>query len=672
MSDICRSPKNMPPSRCWLPEKFICQHQCSRSIRLLKTVSFPQNDSPVLKTLRQEIKDFLMIDDLAIMATGQAGLQLYLDDALSDIPGAYQLSINNKSVVITARDDIGLLYGWFHLLRLLGQGELPLHRVFDESPAMQIRMLNHWDNMDGSVERGYAGRSLFFTENQFRGDQLRLNAYARLLASIGINALTINNVNVHAQETTLISDEFLPDVASLAGIFRAWGIRLFLSVNYASPMELGGLANADPLDEDVQNWWRERVAVVYSAVPDLGGFVVKADSEHRPGPFTYGRSHAEGANMLGQALLPYGGLLFWRCFVYNCLQDWRDRKTDRARAAYDHFVTLDGQFLDNVVLQIKNGPMDFQVREPVSPLLGAMKQTNQIMEWQITQEYTGQQIDLCWLVPQWQEILQFDTYALGEGSTIERCVRGKLHPMKHSGITAVVNVGDDDNWTGHTLAQANLYGYGRLLWAPQMLAADIAREWCELSLSRDEFVVDTLTSLLMQSWASYEKYTAPLGVGWMVNPHHHYGANVDGYEYDRWGTYHYADRDGVGVDRTSGGTGYCNQYFPPNAQRYNDSHSCPEALLLFFHHLPYHYRLSTGKTLIQHIYDTHFEGVEDIERFIQSWGKLIDYIDPVIFQEVKEKFILQYENACDWRDKVNTYFLRKSGVEDELKRIIYR
>lgn len=583
------------------------------------------------------------------------------------------LQEDGESVYIIGKTEKGLLYGTFHLLRLLqSEGQTLTQLDVIENPRNPLRMMNHWDNMDGSIERGYAGRSIFFKDNQFVQNDERIRDYARMMASIGINGISINNVNVHKVETKLITSEFLPDVAKVAGIFRAYGIKLFLSVNYASPIQLGGLETADPLDERVGAWWKTKAEEIYHAIPDFGGFVVKADSEHRPGPFTYGRTHADGSNMLAEALEPYGGIVIWRCFVYNCLQDWRDRTTDRARAAYDHFKPLDGQFKDNVILQIKNGPMDFQVREGVSPLLGAMPNTNQILEFQITQEYTGQQRHLCYLIPQWKEILDFDTYAKGAKSEIKKVVSGELYPYAHSGISAVINVGDDENWTGHTLAQANLYGYGRLTWNPDLSEQQITSEWIHQTFGNDPDVVEHVSSMLAASWGIYESYTSPLGVGWMVNPEHHYGPNVDGYEYSVWGTYHFADCDGIGVNRTvKDGTGYTGQYFPENAERYESLVTCPDKLLLFFHHVPYTHKLHSGSTVIQHIYDTHFAGVEGVENLIQQWSSLEGKIDAKRYAGVMARLEHQHKHAKEWRDIINTYFYRKSGIADEQNRTIY-
>ncbi|WP_151737108.1 alpha-glucuronidase family glycosyl hydrolase [Paenibacillus tengchongensis] len=585
---------------------------------------------------------------------------------------AIRCSEAEDCIAVAAAGPTGVLYGVFHLLRLMAAGRPPAELDVLEQPAARLRMINHWDNFDGSIERGYAGRSFFYADNRFLKDFARVRDYARLLASVGINGISVNNVNVHRLETLFITERYLPDVAELAGIFREYGIRLYLSVNYASTLEIGGLTTADPLDPQVREWWRRKAEEIYRFIPDFGGFVVKADSENRPGPFTYGRDHADGANMLAEALAPYGGLVIWRCFVYNCKQDWRDRKTDRARAAYDHFKPLDGSFHDNVVLQIKNGPMDFQVREPVSPLFGAMEETGQVLEFQITQEYTGQQRHLCYLVPQWKEVLDFNTCAAEADASVKRIVGGTLYGRKHNGIAAVVNVGNDANWTGHLLAQANLYGYGRLAWNPGLGAEEIAGEWISLTFGGDERLVKAIGEMLLDSWGIYEAYTAPLGIGWMVNPEHHYGPNVDGYEYSQWGTYHYADHHGIGVDRTvRTGTGYTGQYPPAVAGIYESPDSCPDELLLFFHHVPYTHVLKSGKTVIQHIYDTHFEGAELAAQFVESWQSLAGGMNEGLHSQVLARLEEQAEHAKEWRDRINTYFYRISCIPDQDGRTIY-
>lgn len=573
-------------------------------------------------------------------------------------------------LTISAVDENGLLYGVFHLLRLIAM-EQPLKGIRQLSdPDSPLRMYDHWDNMDGSIERGYSGESFFFRQDEILVDR-RTRDYARMVSSIGINGVVINNVNVKQAATWLITERYFKELAALSEVFADYGIRLYLSLNFAAPLELGGPDSADPLDPRVRQWWQDKMAEVFAHIPNLGGFLVKADSEGRPGPFTYGRTQAEGANMLADMVQPYGGLIIWRCFVYNCTQDWRDYRTDRARAGYDNFIARDGDYRDNVILQIKNGPMDFQVREPVSPLLGGLKKTNRMLEVQVAQEYTGQQIDVCYLVPLFREVLDFRTYCKEDHDTVADIVSGRTYGNVNTGFAAVCNTGNDMNWTGNDLAAANFYGFGRLAFCNTLSAEEIAEEWIRLSLSNDAEVVEKVKKILLDSRAVYEKYTSPLGIGWMVTPSTHYGCSVDGYEYSRWGTYHRADHLGVGVDRSSRGTGYAQQYFEPNASMYDDRETCPEELLLFFHHVPYTYRLKSGKTLIQHIYDTHFEGVEEVEEMIALWESLEGKIPERIYRTVRERFDRQLYNAGEWRDQVNSYFYRKSGIGDEKGRKIY-
>ena len=573
-------------------------------------------------------------------------------------------------LTLSAADESGVLYGVFHILRQIALEE-PLEGVHITChPDNPLRMLNHWDNMDGSIERGYSGRSFFFENGEILVDE-RTRDYARFAASVGINGVVLNNVNVKDQATWLITDRYFDKVSEIARIFEGYGIRLFLSLNYAAPLELGGPDSADPLDKAVISWWKEKFTEVFARIPNLGGFLVKADSEGRPGPFTYGRTQADGANMLADLVKPYGGIIIWRCFVYNCTQDWRDRKTDRARAGYDNFIKMDGDYHDNVILQIKNGPMDFQIREAVSPLLGGLMRTNQMLEVQAAQEYTGQQIDLCYLIPLFKEVLDFKTYCKPELDTVADVVSGRTFGNKLCGMAAVSNTGNDANWTGNDLAAANFYGFGRLAFSTSLTAEEIASEWVGMTYSNDETVKQTIVRLLMGSRETYEKYTSPLGIGWMVTPNTHYGPSVDGYEYSRWGTYHRADHLGLGVDRTDTGTGYVRQYHEPNASRYNGAEECPEELLLFFHHLPYTYRLKSGKTLIQHIYDSHFEGVREVEEMIRVWESLKGKIPEDSYALVRERFERQLYNAREWRDQVNSYFYRKSGIADEENREIF-
>ncbi|MEU7467458.1 alpha-glucuronidase [Streptomyces sp. NPDC044984] len=622
-------------------------------------------DGPLVDTVYGELADACARFGGRAVRDGGEDAELVLERA--DGPGdeGFALERRDGTTTVTASGGRGLLYGLFHVVRL-GEDAFAGERAREEHrPAFASRMLDHWDNVAvhpvmGQVERGYAGGSLFWADGRARGDVDRVRAYGRLLAACGINAVAVNNVNVHAAEARLLTDR-IGEVAAIADMLRPYGIRTHLSVTFAAPMVLGGLPTADPLDEAVRGWWAEATRRVYEEIGDFGGYVVKADSEGQPGPFAYGRSHADGANMLAAALEPYGGTVHWRAFVYDHHQDWRDRSTDRARAAYDHFTPLDGRFAANAVLQVKHGPMDFQVREPVSPLIGAMPDTRLAVELQVTQEYTGQQQHVCWLGPMWSEALRFRPD--GEVSA------GRLA----DGLVAVSNAGDDPFWAGHPLAQANLYTFGRLAWDPAAEPRAVLDEWIALTHpGAGERLADGVHAVLDGSWSTYEKYTAPLGVGFMVQPGHHYGPSVDGYEYSPWGTYHFADRDGIGVDRTTAtGTGYAGQYAKPWAEVYESPETCPDELLLFFHHVPYGHVLHSGKTVIQHIYDTHFEGVEEAEEARRVWAGLVDLVEPARHARVAERFEEQLRSAREWRDQVNNYFLRKSGVPDARGRIIH-
>lgn len=607
----------------------------------------------------------LLTLDRARGLAGDTAVSRVLDalDSGPASPERYAVVRSGDRTVVVGEDDHGLLYGTFALLRH-GAGE----EVLVRRPGHRSRMLDHWDNMVshpvmGTVERGYAGDSLFFSDGAVRADLGRVARYARLLASIGINGVAVNNVNVHRAETGLLGP-LLPEVARIADVLRPWGIRLHLSVSFASPIVLGGLATADPLAEDVVRWWAEAAERLHTAVPDFGGFVVKADSEGQPGPFAYGRDHADGANVLARALAPHGGVVHWRAFVYDHRQDWRDRSTDRARAAHDHFAPLDGRFEPDVVLQVKHGPIDFQVREPVSPVLAAVPATTVAVELQLTQEYTGQQRHVCYLGPAWSQVL---TFGLAEQGT------RPVHELVQGGVVGVANVGTDEFWTGHPLAQSNLFAFGALAWDPTADPDVVLREWAGATFgSHGDDVVDTVCAMMTDSWATYESYTAPLGIGFMVRPGHHYGPDVDGYEYTPWGTYHFADREGIGVDRTRAtGTGFTGQYPSPWRERYEDLATCPDELLLFFHHVPYTHRLRSGRTVVQHVYDTHLAGVERVEELVRQWAALEGRVEAGVFVRVQERLAEQRRSAQEWCDQVCTYFLRHSGIPDEHGRLIH-
>ena len=542
----------------------------------------------------------------------------------------------------------GILYGAYSLIRhALCEKTLP--ESLSSSPRYAMRMINCWDNMDGTVERGYSGCSLFFEGGHFHYNPFRMRELGRLMASVGLNVLCINNVNVHFPAQLLLED-YLFEAAALADLFRPFGVHLMFSIDYSQPMR-HGIPTADPLDPSVQNWWKETAKRVYEAIPDLAGFLVKADSEGRPGPFTYGRNHAEGANMLADAVRPYGGKIVWRCFVYNCRQDWRDKTTDRPKAAWEHYAFLDGQFAENVILQIKHGPFDFQVREPLSPLLLGMRKTNLAMELQLAQEYTGHQIDLYTMIPMWRELFE------------------ELPAENIMSIAAVSNLGRDDNYTGHPLAAVNFFTYGLLAWNPDTDAYSAVSEWARLTYAFPAEEEKKLINLLLSSRRIYEKYTAPLGIGWMVTPHDHYGPNPSGYEYDMWGTYHKASRDAVGIDRTSSGTGYLDQYPDYFRKKYEDPDTCPDLYLLFYHRLPYTFCMKDGRTLIQRIYDDHFEGYYEAISMVETIHDLpFPNPDREIIRERAER---QLHNAKEWCDIINTFFHRLSGIEDAQGRIIY-
>ncbi len=585
--------------------------------------------------------------DLARLELENAGIpaELREDPSMGD---AYRIDPREGGLFSLTGGKTGLLYAAYRLItsRLCGE-QIPA--PVSDSPKYALRMINCWDNMDGSVERGYSGNSLFFENQRVSYDMERMRVLGRLLASAGLNVLCVNNVNVHDPAQRLLED-YLPDLAALAGIFRPFGVRLMVSIDFSQPMR-HGIPTADPLSEDVRSWWKETAARVYAAVPDLAGFLVKADSEGRPGPFTYGRNHADGANMLAEALKPYGGYVVWRCFVYNCRQDWRDTATDRPKAAWEHYAFLDGAFADNVILQVKHGPFDFQVREPLSPLLLGMKRTNLAMELQLAQEYTGHQIDLYTMIPMWKELFR------------------ELPADNIMSIAAVSNLGSDENYTGHPLAAVNLYTYGLLAWNPETDEKAAVTRWARLTYGFGAAEEQALVSLLLSSRRTYEKYTAPLGIGWMVTPHDHYGPNPSGYEYDLWGTYHKANHEAVGIDRTHDGTGYLDQYPEEIRRKYEDPETCPDLYLLFYHRLPYTFRMKDGRTLIQRIYDDHFEGLEEARTLSAALSGL-PFPEPDA-SVIRTRMDRQLYNAREWCDIINTFFFRLSGIPDEKGRKIY-
>ena len=571
-------------------------------------------------------------------------------------------------LVIAGSTDRGVLYGGFDVLSKIARGE-SLDAIDEvQQPNAPIRWVNQWDNLDGRIERGYGGPSIFFADGNVRSDLTRVSEYARLLASIGINGCTINNVNA---APGILEDGFIAEVSRIADVFRPWGVQLSLSVDLGSPKSIGGLDTFDPLDPRVAEWWRKKVDEIYKRIPDFGGFVVKADSEGRLGPSTYGRTPADAANVIARPLKPHGGVVFYRAFVYNHHLDWHDLKNDRAKAAYDNFHPLDGAFEDNVIIQIKNGPIDFQVREPVSPLFAGLRQTNEAVELQITQEYTGQQRHLCFLVPMWKEALDFDMRVDAKAAPVKDLVAGRVFHRPVGGFVGVANVGMDANWLGSPLAMANLYGFGRLAWDPDLSAEKIIAEWTRLTFGNDPLVDKTISAMQLNSWNIYESYTGPLGTGTLTNIlGNHYDPGPESSEENGWGQWHRADHQGIGMDRTvATGTGYIGQY-PPEVQKlYESLANCPDNLLLFFHHVPYTYVLHSGKTVIQHTYDAHYEGADRARDVISQWKTLAGHVDDERYRDVQARLQYQAEQAIVWRDAICGWIYRLSGIADQKGRI---
>ena len=552
-----------------------------------------------------------------------------------------------RNIVVSGGDDRGLLYGAFALLRKIAAAQPVAALDEKQTPYSSIRWINQWDNLDGSIERGYGGRSMYWENGRVRTDLTRAGEYARLLASLGIDGATIDNVNA---DKRLLSDDYIPQVARIAEAFRPWGVRVALSVDFGSPQSLGGLDTFDPLDSKVANWWKQRVDAYYAAIPDLAGIVLKADSEGRVGPSFYKRTHADAANVIARALKPHNGILLYRGFVYDHHMDWNNPKNDRARAAYDNFKPLDGQFDENVIIQIKNGPIDFQVREPVSPLFDALEKTDEALELQVTQEYMGQARHLVFLAPQWKEVL--DT------------VRSQNHRWK--GLVGVANAGLDENWLGNHMSQANLYAFGRFAWNPALTPDAIVDEWTRLTFGNDVKVVQTINAMQLKSWRVYEDYTGPLGLQTLTDiVGNHYGVAVEASERNGWGQWHRADEKGVGMDRsTATGTGYAGQYKAALAKQYESVAATPDDLLLFFHHVPYTHVLHSGKTVIQTIYDTHYEGASAAATYVPTWESLKGRVDDERYAAVLAQLRYQAGQAEVWRDAVVQWFFKESGIAD--------
>ena len=560
--------------------------------------------------------------------------------------------VNDRpAIVIAANRDLGVLYGAFHFLRLL-QTQRPLTGLnIASAPRIQLRMLDHWDNLDRSVERGYAGQSLWDWMVLPNDISPRYRDYARANASIGINAAALTNVNANAR---VLTPEYLPKVAAIATVFRPYGIRVFLTARFSAPIEIGGLKTADPLDPAVRAWWKEKADEIYKVIPDFGGFLVKANSEGQPGPQDYKRTHADGANMLGDAVAPHGGVVMWRAFVYS-----NDVPVDRIRQAYDEFHPLDGAFRENVFVQVKNGALDFQPREPFHPLFGGMPKTPLMMEFQITKEYLGQDTHLAYLAPLFEEVLDADTWATGPGSTVAKVIDGTVHGYRRTGIAGVANIGTDRNWTGSQFNQANWYAFGRLAWDHGLASATIADEWVRMTFTNDARAVTTITRVMLTSREAVVNYMTPLGIVHIMATGHHYGpgawANAGRADWTP-SYYHRADTLGMGFDRTTTGSNAVAQYHPPVRDRYANRATVPDSVLLWFHRVRWMERLATGRTMWDELVHRYSIGVDTVRSMHDQWRSIRASIDSVRFAEVDSFLTIQTHEARWWRDASLAYF----------------
>lgn len=563
-----------------------------------------------------------------------------------------------ENATVYANTKVAAMYGAYHLDRLDKCGMLPTSADAEivEVPAYRYRLLNHWDNPNGTVERGYAGQSLW-KWNELPGTiRPEYEEYARANASLGINGTVLNNVNADAR---MLTREYLDKVKVLADIFRPYGIKVYLSLNFAAPKHLAGLNTSDPLNKDVIKWWNEKVAEIYSIIPDFGGFLVKANSEGQSGPQDYGRTHADGANMLADALKPYGGIVMWRAFVYA------STSPDRAKQAVEEFVPFDGAFRDNVIIQIKNGPVDFQPREPFSPLFGQMEKTNVMAELQITQEYMGHSNHMVYLHPMWKEVLDSDTYQKGKGSTVAAITLGKVHGNNINAIAGVTNIGDSINWCGHHLAQANWYAYGRMVWNPELSSEQILDEWLKQTFTDNKKFLEPMMEIMMASHEASVKYEMPLGLHHCFSHAGHYGPGPwESASRPDWMPpyYHKAAADGIGFDRTVNGSDAVSQYHEPLKSLYNNVETCPENLILWFHHLPWDYKMKSGRTLWDELCYTFQEGIDEARGFIDVWESVEKYVDAHRYRQVHDKLVRQAKDAIWWRDAMMLYFQTFSNM----------
>ncbi len=628
------------------PTLSIVQKEMQRGLSGLLGTSIPvntsitKNHSVIIGT--PENSDLIASLDLkkSLQAVGKEGFLIR------------QETINgNQHIVIAANSDVGVLYGMFNFLRQLQTHQSIRDISIESAPKIQHRLLNHWDNLDRTVERGYAGLSLWDWSTLPEYKKPRYTDYARANASLGINGTVLNNVN---SDPRMLTEQFIKKATTLADIFRPYGIKVYFSANFYAPMRIGGLETADPLDKEVQQWWKDKADQIYEHIPDFGGFLVKANSEGQPGPADYGRTHAEGANILAEAVEPHGGIVMWRAFVYGADQE------DRFREGYDEFVPLDGQFKDNVILQVKNGPIDFQPREPFHPLFGAMEETNTMLELQVTLEYFGFSNHLAYMGTLYEEALDSDTYAKGEGSTVAKVVDGSVFNYEHTGITGVANTGTNRNWTGHPFGQSNWYVFGRMAWDHSLSAEEIAEEWIRMTFSHDEDFIKPVKEMMMKSREAGVKYRNPLGLAHLYAQGHHYGPAPWTSEMPRpdWTAvyYHRADSAGIGFDRTESGSNAVEQYHQPLQDRFKDINKVPEDYILWFHHVSWDREMSSGRTLWQELVHRYYEGVQMVREMQDTWNSIEGMIDQERFEHVKALLEIQEEDAVWWRNSCVLYF----------------
>jgi alpha-glucuronidase len=651
----------------WMRYKPIENKSLLVSYRLLLKQVSVKGNSPTIQVLKEELmraSTGMLQQPIHFTATLNAG-------GLMIGPGTASLSTTDKKTigeegftictkntggktqtVINANTDIGLLYGVFHLLRLLQTQQSLEHVNIVSAPRIKLRLLNHWDNLNRTVERGYAGFSIWNWHTLPGYIDQRYIDYARANASIGINGTVLTNVNANA---TFLTRPYLEKVKALADVFRPYGIKVYLTARFSAPIEIGGLKTADPLNADVREWWKNKIDEIYSLVPDFGGFTVKANSEGQPGPQDYNRTHADGANMLADAIAPHKGIIMWRAFVYS-----HEVPDDRHKQAWNEFVPLDGKFSNNVMVQVKNGAIDFMPREPFHPLFGAMPHTPLMMEFQLTQEYLGQGTHLVFLAPLFKEVLNSDTYSKGQGSTVAKVIDGTVDNHTLSGMAGVSNIGSDIDWTGHPFAQANWYALGRLSWDHQLTSEQIAEEWLRMTFSNDAAFVTDAKKMMLASREILVQYMNPLGLHHIMATGHHYGPGpwIGNLSRPEWNPtyYHKADSAGIGFNRTATGSNALAQYKPEAAKAWADVNTIDEKYLLWFHHVGWTHTMKSGRTLWDELCYQYNSGVDSVRWMQQLWSKQKSKVDEQRYRQISMLLNIQEQDAAWWRNACLLYF----------------